>query len=218
MNIAFSSSKTIRISVVSTVLLFSLSIGLYYYFKYEPTWDEIKSSVQEAPAWIFLTTLVLLPPLGMPLSIFLFAVGARFGIVGGACAACIAIALHHIIALGISIFLSGDEKPSGTQASLWTKLEEKAGGNASKLLLLWGLLPGLPYVVKLYLPLTMGVSKAPYIQWNTLGHLIGAIIFVSVGSALFTGLTLPIIIIVALAVAASIALKVYRRRVSQNAA
>lgn len=218
MKIASNTARLTRIFIVTFILATAAGLALYYYFRYEPSWEEIKTMVQDAPAWIFFATLALLPPFGMPLSIFLFAVGARFGILGGATAACIAIVVHHLIAAGMSSLITDDSSSSNVQSSIWEKLVRKSGGNSSKLLLLWGLLPGLPYVVKLYLPLTMGVKRLPYIQWNTLGHLIGAVLFVSVGSAIFSGISIPIVIAIAVALIISIALKIYRKRLKQSPA
>ncbi|MBC2608060.1 hypothetical protein [Pelagicoccus albus] len=204
--IAFSAAIFVALAIVAWRLVVT----------YDITWDEFKDAVQNAPAWIFLLTLVFLPPLGLPLSIFLFAVGARFGLGVAASVACLAIVAHHVIALGLSNTVSRFVSTSQQQEGLWQKLEEKAGGNSSKLLFLWGLLPGLPYVVKMYLPLAMGVKASPYLKWNSSGHALGAILFVGFGNAVFDGVGVGAIIIIGLGIILSVAIKLYKHRLKKS--
>ncbi|MDQ8187397.1 hypothetical protein [Pelagicoccus sp. SDUM812002] len=208
--------KKTRSIMAGAILATIVAVSVYLTFHYDITWEQVKSTVQNAPAWIFLVTLVFLPPLGLPLSIFLFAVGARFGLVLGATVACGAIIAHHLISLYLIRYISGFFSSNQNQKGLWQTLEKKSGGNSSKLLFLWGLLPGLPYVVKLYLPLAMGVKASPYLRWNSAGHVIGAILFVSFGDAIFEGVNPGVVIVIILGIALSIGLKIYRDRLKKN--
>ncbi|MDQ8181120.1 VTT domain-containing protein [Pelagicoccus sp. SDUM812005] len=202
------------LAVIALALL--VAAAVYLAIHYELSWEQVKSSVQEAPAWIFLVSLVLLPPLGLPLSLFLFAVGARFGLVLGATVACAAIVAHHGISLYLSRFVSRFVSTNKKQEGLWQTLEKKTGGNSSKLLFLWGLLPGLPYIVKLYLPLAMGVKHSPYLRWNSAGHALGAILFVSFGNAVFQGVNAGVIIVIVVGIALSIGVKLYRDKLKRD--
>lgn len=206
-----------KILAIAGVIVMVAGLLSYLYYQYDITWEQVKESVQNAPGWIFITTLFLLPPLGLPLSLFLFAVGARFGLWIGALLACGAVVGHHFIAVAISHTFSRFFSVSQSQQKLWQTLEQKTGGNSKKLLFLWGLLPGLPYIVKLYLPLGMGVKNSPYLRWNSAGHAIGAIMFVGFGNAVFGGLSVGVIVIIIAGIALSIGLKIFRDRINKAA-
>lgn len=212
------SKKTARYLALAGAIGVILAIASYLIIHYDVTWDQVKDMVRNAPGWIFFAALVLLPPLGLPLSLFLFAIGARFGIAVGVLLACLAVFTHHAIALYLSRFISRLFSLDRKQSKLWKTLEQKAQGNSSKLLFLWGLLPGLPYVVKLYLPLAMGVKATPYLCWNSAGHVLGTILFVGFGNAVFEGLSIEIIVIIAVGAVLSIGLKLYRNSLKQEAA
>lgn len=203
--------------VVATLAVAILALVILYLNQtYDINWQDAKTSIQKAPAWIFLVTLIFLPPFGVPLSLFLFAVGARFGLWNGALIACCAIVGHHAVAIGMSRVFSQFISTNESQTGLWQKLERKAGGNSSKLLFLWGLLPGLPYIVKLYLPLAMGVKASPYLRWNSSGHALGAVLFVAFGNAVFEGLSVGAITVIILGIVLSLGLKIYRDRLKRN--
>lgn len=208
--------KSTQIIIAVSTFLAIAALAVFLHYQYGITWKDVKDEVQEAPAWIFTTSLLLLPPLGFPLSIFLFAVGARFGLWVGGALACAAIIGHHFIAFGISNTFTTLSSANDTQKGLWQSLEEKAGGNSSKLLFLWGLLPGLPYIVKLYLPLAMGVKAAPYLWWNSSGHVLGALLFVGFGNAVFGGLSKSVIVVIGIGIAVSVAIKIYRDRLRKS--
>lgn len=194
-----------------SVLLLLVACGLYYGIKNPVSLREIQATIENAPGWIFLLALLVLPPLAVPLSIFLVAVGARFDFVYAAIAASLAIVAHHLIAVGISRLFSQQFKVT-RGSNLWKKLEEKTGGNTSKLLFFWGLTPGIPYVVKLYLPLAMGVRAVPFVKWNGSGHLLGGLMFVGLGQALFQGVSGWVIGFIGLGIISSLVFTVYKKR------
>lgn len=211
-------SKQIRVLIVATVAAALVGTLAYLYIVQGITWEETKESVRTAPAWIFLLTLIFLPPLGLPLSIFLFAVGARFDILTGSIIACSAIVAHHLITIGLSK-IAADFINFGAKGSrIWNALEVKTNGNNNMLLFLWGLSPGLPYVAKLYVPLAMGADYKTYLKWNSAGHAIGAILFVSFGNAIFDGLGATVIVLIALGIALSIAAKLFYNRLKETEA
>lgn len=197
---------------VAAAAVVSGGIIAFLVYSYEVSWADIRSAVRAAPAWIFILALVLAPPVGMPLSLFLLAIGARFGVPLGTVIACVAVFLHHLLALGLGNTVSRFFSANQNQTQLWEMLEKRAGNNSEKLLFLWGLLPGLPYIVKLYLPLAMGANKKGYLIWNGAGHILGAFLFVGFGSALFEGVSMEAVILIALGVAASVGFRIYRRK------
>ncbi|MDQ8204325.1 VTT domain-containing protein [Pelagicoccus sp. SDUM812003] len=170
--------------------LAALVVGVVVYALHKNgySWKDFETMLRNAPAWIFLLLLVVLPPLGVPLSIFMLAVGARFGYFLGALTACGALVGHHLIAIWLSSAAKGllGENVQGNR--LWKRLERKVGENhGGKLVFLFAFIPGPPYWIKLYLPLAMGVSLRLYLWFSTTAHMIGVFLFVGLGSALLKG-------------------------------
>ncbi len=187
---------------------------LYYAYRHDIGFDEAKDRIQSAPWWIFVAAMIALPPMALPLSIFLVASGARFGLVNGSLIACASIVAHHFIAVGIHGLFSERENRHAKGSHFWQMLERKSGGNTSKLLLLWGLIPGCPYSVKLYLSLSMGARPMQFVRWSSIGHVIGAIAFVAFGKAVFKGPSLAVFIVLGLGIAFSVGIAFYRRRMA----
>lgn len=203
------SPKRIAIGIAA---LCGIGIAWYLIDRYDVSLKDAREAIDQAPAWIFLLTLLVLPPVGFPLSIFLVAAGARFGLVYGSLAAITAIVGHHLIAIGLATFFSSKKASSKRGASLWAKLERKAGSDSWKMLLFWGLIPGPPYSVKLYLPLAMGASRTVFVKWCAAGHLIGTIIFVGLGEAILQGQRSTLIVVVSLAIILSVGLSLFRKK------
>jgi len=202
---------------ILTISVFFIIAMITTYFIYQNgllSIDDMRRYVEKAPVWIVVFSLFLLPPLAVPISIFLIATGARFGFVQGVLLASIAIIIHHLIALGISRLLSNPNAKPSRGASLWEKLEAKTSGHSAKLLFLWGITPGLPYSVKLYLPLAMGARPSDYVIWNGLGHVLGALMFIGLGQAIFRESSGFIIIILIAVIMLSIVITLYRKRVN----
>lgn len=147
------------------------------------TLEKLEADVTQAPLAIFVAALLILPPLGVPLTIILFAIGARMGIFHGSLVGCGAIVVHHFIAAGASVLVKKTGLSEGEGAEIWRHLERKFGDHSNKLLFLFGLIPGPPYVIKLYLPLAMGARRWVFIWYSSTAHLIGAVVFVSLGGA-----------------------------------
>lgn len=204
--------------VVLTAFLIALIItGVYLAIRYNLTLDQVRELIEASPLWIFLIALMLLPPLGLPLSIVLVAVGARFGFLYGTLIACAAIFVHHIIAIGVKKLFNTDkpQPPLNKNATFWNKLEDRTGGNTSMLLFLWGVIPGTPYTVKLYLPLAVGAHPVQFIKCSSAGHLIGTVFFVGVGKAMFDGAIEVILAILVLGIILSLGLNLLRNKINK---
>src|SRR5690606_15010144 len=112
------------------------------------------------------------------------AVGARMGMLDGSLAACGAILVHHLFAAGASALAAKTGLSEGESAELWRRLERKFGDHAKKLVFLFGLITEQPHIVRVYWSLAMGVGRWVFVWNSSVAHMVGAVVFVSLGGAL----------------------------------
>ena len=98
---------------------------------------------------------------------------------------------------------------------LWSRLEKMVGkDHMGKLIFLFALVPGPPYLIKLYLPLAMGVSRKLFFWCSASAHLVGVALFVGLGRALLEGNELLISIFVLALAILFVGLRVIQRKQS----
>lgn len=205
-------NKALRIGI-SVAGVAAAGGGLFYLYQNGYTWDDLERVLSNAPAWIFILLLLLLPPLGAPLTIFLIAVGARLGFLDGSLLASAAIFAHHLMAVGLSALASKFFGTDGRGMDLWRRLESKVGeDHVGKLVFLFAFVPGPPYIIKLYLPLAMGVSPKLFVWMSTVAHLLGVLLFVGLGGALLAQNPKVIVAFVAALVTFAIVMGIYKRK------
>lgn len=161
------------------------------------SWDDLEETLLGVPGWIFIVMLLFLPPVGVPLTVFMLVVGARFGYFMGVGIASAAVFGHHLLAIGLNSVMRRWFGEAARGRDLWSRLEKKVGeDHMGKLIFLFALIPGPPYLIKLYLPLAMGVSRKLYFWCSGSAHLVGVALFVGLGRALLQGNGLLIFIFI----------------------
>lgn len=197
----------------------AVAVLVYLSLRTGYSWDDFEETLLQAPGWIFIVMLLLLPPLGVPLTIFMLVIGARFGYFNGVAIASAAVFAHHLIAIGLNSVMRRWLGESQRGRELWSRLEGMVGkDHMGKLVFLFALIPGPPYLIKLYLPLAMGVSRKLYFWCSASAHLVGLALFVGLGRALLEGNGLLIsIFALALAILYVVVLLIRRKQAGDRA-
>ena len=130
----------------------------------------------------FLAAFCLLPLLGFPLTIFLVIAGLKFGIGWGMLLATIAIALHNLIAYGVT----------KSWAKVWVKrlfdrmeyeMPEIPSQHHVWFTAVFTFVPGLPYAIKLYGLALTNISFRHYFWIGWPIYAVSCILYVGLGDA-----------------------------------
>lgn len=154
-------ARRFRNQLAAAALVLLIAGVLTFFFASEVEWAEIKRALAALPVVPLLLLMVLLPPLGLSISVVYLVAGARFGpVVGGAVVAGVTAAhllLMHGIARGV---MRGPiERLLARRHHHLPSVPE--GENAS-LATVAALAPGLPYFSRNYLLALAGVPLRIY--------------------------------------------------------
>ncbi|RJP41676.1 MAG: hypothetical protein C4548_09045 [Desulfobacteraceae bacterium] len=177
--------------------------GLYFLFHFD-LYHQVTSVVNErTPAGLFIGLMLVLPMAGVPMSIFLFLLGIKFGIGYGLLILEIIMPLQLLVAYGVvRFFRSPVEKYLVVKKGY--QIPRIPPDRVLVFSVLFLFIPGLPYAVKIYL---LPLAAVPFrycfwLNWGIQGTL--SIPFVLLGksaadmNAVLFGLTLALCLVLVL--------------------
>lgn len=143
-----------------------------------------RQDVQNLPTVVFFALTIILPLLGAPLSIFLLAVGVRYGLIAGLAVTAIIILVQHAI---VFVLTHSSLKPflerlmsrwKGVMPSVQTP-------RAVPFYIIFSLTPGPPFWLKLYFLAFTEKRMIHYMGLGVVLHVLQAVPFVGLGAAAF---------------------------------
>ncbi|MBW1990367.1 MAG: VTT domain-containing protein, partial [Deltaproteobacteria bacterium] len=133
----------------------------------------------------FVALFALLPPVGVPISVFLIMAGARYGLAGGMGLTLLLMPLHLLACyfLGGRFFKEPVKKMARNRG--WT-IPSVSGGRSGLYAFFFMVFPGIPYTPKNYLLALTNISLGQYLAASLPAHTLTNLPFVGLG-ALVTG-------------------------------
>jgi uncharacterized membrane protein YdjX (TVP38/TMEM64 family) len=170
-----------RINVGITVLVV---LALLLAFAMQKGWSltDVRTSLEGLSDTAYATAFAILPLLGVPVSWFLIAAGAKYSIQDGLLMTAACMCLHNLVAYTVA--------NSWLRGSV-TQLLAKRGKQLPKIpekhqtwfMVVFATVPGLPYSIKLY---SLALTNMPFRKYFWLGwpaYVASSIIFIGFGDA-----------------------------------
>ncbi|MDP0490523.1 MAG: hypothetical protein Q7Q71_05690 [Verrucomicrobiota bacterium JB023] len=173
-----------RYPVRSALMVVLVVIGFFLFWQYrdELSADRLIAWGESIPLALFLASFLVLPLLGVPLSVFLILAGMRFGLLPGFLISAGCIFFHNVVALSLT--------RSAFRGRLISWLEERGRAipdfdreRQVYLTALFALVAGPPYALKLYLLALTNVSTKVYLWVGGVCHSLLAVVPLLAGTA-----------------------------------
>ncbi|MDF1578594.1 MAG: hypothetical protein P1P81_09160 [Desulfobulbales bacterium] len=174
--------QTGRAALAGGAALVLLVVAIYLIYRYEPAVALGEYLASRINPVIFLALMLVLPVVGIPITIFLVLVGIKFGIVQGlllsaAIMPCHMALTYYLVHSFLRKWISALLKPYNVSIP-------KLKGRENRLrALIFMLIPGLPYAVKNNLLALAEVGFVPYMIINWLAQFGLSIPFIILGGA-----------------------------------
>lgn len=167
--------------IIVAALLLAVAIGLKLY---GPEWDRdvLIAWARQLPGSLFIAGFLLLPLVGMPISIFLIAAGIKFGLALGMLVTAGCIAFHNLVAYWLTRgYFKQPVKRFLTRRG--RRIPDVPKRHQVWFTIAFTGVPGLPYTSKLYLLALTNISFRIYfgLGWPT--YTLFSIVLVGLGEA-----------------------------------
>ena len=153
-----------QLTITGTILIVALAVGIYVVYKYDPA-ETLKTYLESGvhPA-VFLSLMLVLPLLGVPISIFLVLIGMKFGIVAGLFLSAVIMFCHMAITYYLVHTFMRQwivKMLAPYKVSIPRLREDKNRWHA----FFFMLIPGLPYIAKNNL---LALAEVPFVSYMTI--------------------------------------------------
>jgi len=147
----------------------SLAVAFLLYFfldDYRQGLSWLRNALQETSPLLFIASMSLMPLVGVPITLFIFLVGLRFGVLCGTALLFLTVPIHLMLS-----FYAMKSTLQPVARRLLNRLSYRSfripQDPSPVFIFLFVLIPGLPYAVKIYLFPLSGVSFKRYflIAW-----------------------------------------------------
>ncbi len=202
--------KTGKLVMAGTAGIVLLTAALYLVYHYELANILKEYLSQRMPPGIFLFLMLVLPLVGVPISIFLVLVGIKFGIVEGALLSAVIMCCH----MAITYYLVHSfmrKWLTSLLAHYNLPVPKLRGDKKRRHAFIFMLIPGLPYTVKNYVLALAEIGFAPYMTINWTAQFGLSLPFIILGSAVME-MNLKILMMAIALLSAGYLLQYYLRK------